>query len=234
MSAELAPLATPQFLDLNGNPLSGGLLYTYEAGSTTPKAVYKNLAADDPHSNPIILNSRGEPPTDLRVFSGSYKFVLNDSSDVTIWTRDNVQTIADIISSTGALAVNNNLSDLNNVATAKINLGIDPLSTATEFAVTNGQSASNLAGMSFDGDVFSSIKMEAEIIRGTTVFANVPLAMQYLNSTWRVILGANLSNELHGVTFSVSQTTTVGQLRAALNSGTGDGTIKIKTLSFAA
>ena len=64
--------------------------------------------------------------------------------------------------------------------------------------------------------------------------ANLQVAMQYLNGTWRVLTGASVANEAHGVTFSVNQTTTNGQLRAALDSGAGSGDIKLKAVSFSA
>ena len=109
---------------------------------------------------------------------------------------------------------------------------VSGISNATlEFEVTDGQAATNLTGVTVLSTDYSSAKFEAEIIRGTTVFANVPLAMQYINSTWRVVVGGALSEEAHGVTFSVSGTTT-GQLRAALDSGAGNGTIKLKPIYF--
>lgn len=89
----LAPVAKLQFFDLNGDPLTGGKLYTYKAGTTTNKATYADATGDVSvlNTNPVILNSRGEP-TAGSVFlltDENYKFVLKDSSDVTIWTVDN-------------------------------------------------------------------------------------------------------------------------------------------------
>ena len=44
----------------NGDPLIGGKLYTYEAGTSTPAAAYHDAAATMPHQNPITLDDRGE------------------------------------------------------------------------------------------------------------------------------------------------------------------------------
>ena len=60
-----------------------------------------------------------------------------------------------------------------------------------------------------------------------TVLANGKIALQYVNSTWRIVQGGFITTSAYGVTFSVSQTTTVAQLRAALDSGAGNGTIKL-------
>lgn len=81
-----------QFFDNNGAPLSGGKIYTYEAGTTTPLASYTSSSGNTAHTNPIILNSAG------RVLNGGeiwvqlrlYKFTLETSTGVLIATYDNV------------------------------------------------------------------------------------------------------------------------------------------------
>jgi hypothetical protein len=80
-----------QFFDNNGVPLSGGKIYTYEAGTNTPLATYTSSAGNVAHTNPIILDSAGRVPggeiwNQLRL----YKFVLKTSTEVTIATYDNV------------------------------------------------------------------------------------------------------------------------------------------------
>lgn len=112
--------------------------------------------------------------------------------------------------------------------------GVDspPLATAfVEHDVTNGQSATNLSGETADGTVYTSVMFNYEIKRGTTVIANGQFAIQYLNGTWRVLMGQEIGTEVTGVTFSVTQATTVAQLQAALDSGAGDGTIKLNRIN---
>ena len=77
-----------QFFDSSGNPLSGGKVYTYDAGTSTPRNTYTDQGAGTPNANPVILDSRGEASI---WFSGSYKVVLKTSADVTIYTVDNIQ-----------------------------------------------------------------------------------------------------------------------------------------------
>lgn len=86
--AELAPLAKQRFFDANGDPLAGGKLYTYEAGTSTPKVTYVDRAGVTTNANPIILDANGE--CDIWITSGFYKFVLKDSDDVTQWTEDQI------------------------------------------------------------------------------------------------------------------------------------------------
>lgn len=80
-----------QFFTDDGVPLSGGLIYSYAAGTTTPKTTYTSSAGNTAHPNPIILNSAGRVPGgEIWLTLGSYKFVLATSNNVTIATYDNV------------------------------------------------------------------------------------------------------------------------------------------------
>ena len=96
MAVNLSPIggAGWQFLDNNGSPLTGGKLYTYAAGTTTPVATYTSSSGGTAHSNPIILDSAGRVPGgEIWITVGtSYKFVLKDSTDVLIGTYDNISS----------------------------------------------------------------------------------------------------------------------------------------------
>src|SRR3954470_6454503 len=77
MAVRLSPVYQEATLDTNGNPWSNAKLFTYVAGSSTKQTTYKDSAAGTPHTNPIILNARGEPPAPIWITSGvAYKFVL--------------------------------------------------------------------------------------------------------------------------------------------------------------
>lgn len=89
MTASLMPNAKQQYFTANGVPLSGGLLYTYAAGTTTPKVTYSDAAGTTPNANPVVLDSRGEATV---FWDGAYKVVLKDSLGATIYTQDNVTT----------------------------------------------------------------------------------------------------------------------------------------------
>lgn len=85
------PLQGPKFraFNANGDPLSGGKLYSYAAGTSTPLDTYTTRAGTIANTNPVILNANGE--ADVWTATGVlYKFVLKDASDVTQWTVDNV------------------------------------------------------------------------------------------------------------------------------------------------
>ena len=86
--ATISPVPFLQFIDANGAPLAGGKLYTYAAGTTTPLATYTTYAGTTPNANPVILDSAGRASVWLG--AGSYKFVLKDSTDVLVYTTDNI------------------------------------------------------------------------------------------------------------------------------------------------
>lgn len=83
--------AGAQFFDNNGNPLAGGLIYTYAAGTTTPAATYTSSDGLTANANPIVLDSAGRTPAQIWLTAGSsYKFVLQTSLGVLIKTDDNI------------------------------------------------------------------------------------------------------------------------------------------------
>ena len=101
-TVNLSPIGNDApFLDSSGNPLSGGLLYTYTAGSSTPETTYTTSAGSVSNANPIVLNSGGYPASAGNVVSiwltqgTSYKFVLKTSAAVEVWSRDNIYGIND-------------------------------------------------------------------------------------------------------------------------------------------
>lgn len=73
--------------DTSGQPLNAGKVYTYAAGTTTPKATYTISDKSVSAANPIILDSNGKSTIWA---DGSYKFVIKDSSDNTLYTYDNL------------------------------------------------------------------------------------------------------------------------------------------------
>lgn len=89
-----SPLGVPVFraYDANGDPLAGGLLYTYEAGTSTPLATYPTymdaLAGTNANANPVVLSAEGS--AQVWVQASFYKFVLKTSGGTTLYTQDNV------------------------------------------------------------------------------------------------------------------------------------------------
>lgn len=88
----LSPVPVQRFYDNGGNPLVGGKLFTYQAGTTTKQSTFTDSTGVTPNANPTILDYRGEarvwiPP------NVAYKYVLAPSTDTDpptapIWSVD--------------------------------------------------------------------------------------------------------------------------------------------------
>ncbi len=95
MAFSLSPIGNEQQANSNGAPLSGGLLYTYLAGSTTPAPTYTDSTGTTPQANPVVLNTLGRPTDPVWLTDGvAYKFVLTSSTGVAQWTIDNIKGVS--------------------------------------------------------------------------------------------------------------------------------------------
>lgn len=92
MAFNLMPMPKQAFhaVDASGRyvPIVGGKVYTYQAGTTTPKATYTDSTGGTAQANPVVLDARGEASVWLA--DGLYKIVLKDANDAEIWTVDGV------------------------------------------------------------------------------------------------------------------------------------------------
>jgi hypothetical protein len=106
--AALTPVPKIQFFAANGEPLVGGKLYSYAAGTTTPLVTYTDQAATSANTNPVILDSRGE--ANVWLGTGPYKLRLTTATDVDIWTVDDIysegaQSMQELLSASGSSLV---------------------------------------------------------------------------------------------------------------------------------
>lgn len=104
MAVQQAPPPEWFFLNASGAPASGWHLFTYAAGTTNKLATFTDSTGVTPNSNPIVLDSRGQPsaaglPVSVWLTSGTaYKFVLDsgtsDPPTNIVWTVDSVIGVA--------------------------------------------------------------------------------------------------------------------------------------------
>lgn len=124
-----------QFFDNNGVILSGGKIYTYAAGTTTPQTTYTNASGVTPHANPIILDSAGRVPGgEIWLANGiTYKFVIETATAILIGTYDNVTGINDFSLLTPLV-----FNATGNGAQVNFSLATTPTSENTTNAYING------------------------------------------------------------------------------------------------
>ena len=94
-SVLLSPVGNgQQFFDNNGIPNAGGLIYTYQAGSSTLLTTYTTVNGNIANTNPIVLDAYGRTPSEIWMQTGySYKFIIQTASAVTLQTLDNLYPI---------------------------------------------------------------------------------------------------------------------------------------------
>ena len=176
--------AGAQFSDANGAPLSGGLIYTYEAGTTTNAVTFTSRTGLVNNTNPIVLDSAGRTPAEIWLTGGSlYKFVLKDSALVQIGSYDNIPAINDVttVSNLITVAGTNTLTGLGSPAvvaytagsqysflpqnnnTGAVTINIDTLGakSITKFGTTalaaNDLIAGSFAIVEYDGTQFQLV-----------------------------------------------------------------------------
>jgi hypothetical protein len=104
MSVNLSPIGNGiNFLTNTGLPLAGGLLYTYQAGSSTPLTTYTTINGTVANSNPIVLGTDGRLPSEMWLTYGYfYKFVLEDANSNLIASYDNIYGILGTVPATSS------------------------------------------------------------------------------------------------------------------------------------
>lgn len=87
--ATVLPFVPAQWFTSAGDAvLSGGQLWFYEVGTTTPKEVYSDYEATTPHAQPVVLSASGKATVFLG--AGGYKVVLKDAFGAVMDTVDGV------------------------------------------------------------------------------------------------------------------------------------------------
>lgn len=82
MAGSISLSLTQRYDKTSHEPLDGGLLYFYAAGTTTPQSAYQDISLTIPWPNPITLDSGGNVPQ-LFFDDGYVKFRLANAAGVT-------------------------------------------------------------------------------------------------------------------------------------------------------
>lgn len=185
--------AGAQFFDNNGVPLNGGLIYTYDAGTTTPATTYTSSSGATNNTNPIVLDSAGRTPAQIWLTAGaSYKFVLQTSAGVTIKTDDNIYASYELTKEVGVtvgqggnqiatnVAVGNTALDSNTTGTNNTAVGYDAM-TATTDGIQNSAFGAGALDANTGGDYNTALGYNA-LTTATTANYNTGIGYRALNA----------------------------------------------------
>lgn len=123
--ANLCPFR--QFVDADGAPLAGGLIYTYITRSSTPKTTYTDSEAGTSLSNPIVLDSAGCANIWMDTDT-TYRLIIKDADGNQIGsTIDDVSPIVLLAASTGGSNID--ITGFAIITTANGNINLTPNGT---------------------------------------------------------------------------------------------------------
>src|SRR6187402_1538029 len=83
-SAGLYPLSNQERFYENGKALSGGKLYLFDGGTSTPRVGYRDSSLTTPHTNPILLDASGAFPL-IYLADGFYRQRLTTKTGVQVF-----------------------------------------------------------------------------------------------------------------------------------------------------
>lgn len=174
-TAGLLPQPKQQYLDENGNPLSGGKVYNYVPNTTTPKTTWSNSNASTPNSNPVILDSAGRGTI---YGTGNYRQVVKTAGDVT--------KLDGVTASVGTSSTY--VTDLAPLGTI---IPLTGLTVPTNYVLANGQAISRTTY----ADYFTSVTI---VQNGTCVASSSTISG--LADTSNIRVGANFEASCLGAT----------------------------------
>lgn len=125
-------LPKPTAFNSDGITIPGARLYFYDAGTTDAKTVYQNSGLSISHAQPVEADSAGRFPV-IYLPTGTYKVILKDASDATIYTADNMDS--GLPAGAGALPIANGGTGATDAAGARTNLGA---ASATDLSTLEG------------------------------------------------------------------------------------------------
>ena len=92
MAGTLTPTPYQTVLDADGVSVSGALIYTYTAGTTTPATTYTTSALAVANANPIVADSAGRYVAYLPA-GANMKFLFKTAAGATIEEQDNILSV---------------------------------------------------------------------------------------------------------------------------------------------
>lgn len=228
--ASLMPQGKQQYFDSNGNNLSGGKVFAYAAGTSTPLDTFSDQAGTIPNTNPVILNARGE----ATIFWGSsaYKVVLKDSSDVEIWTQDNLRVavsfsdLASTASGNGASLVG--IQDVGGyysgttTESALQSIGAnlrEKLTAARTYYVRTDGSDSNNGLADTSVGAFLTLQKAANVIRDAIDLNGYDVTVQVRNGTYTGGVGVSAPWVGKGDVYFIGDTTTPSNVVVSVTGG---------------
>jgi hypothetical protein len=215
--------AGAQFFDDNGSPLTGGKVYTYAAGTTTPLATYTTSAGTVANTNPIILDAAGRTANETWLAVGTlYKFVVKTSADVLIGTYDGLPAINDPYSINALLGSITGTNAIAAVATPSITA----YATGAMYSFVAANTNTAAATLSIDGLAAKSItKNGSATLTAGDIQAGKLTLVQYDGTTFQL-----MNNIVYGGSIANGNIVSLSTPLGVANGGTGLSTLTVNSV----
>ncbi len=241
-----------QLEDSEGNPLSGGKIFTYLTGTTTNATTYKDYAGNANHANPIELDGNGMPDGGSVLIwvdqDIEYTFVIKDSTETTTYkTIDHLvglfNPVTDVYTSgsfrmeddTGILDENNNeILTFNHVASAVNYVDIENSATGTGPTLAAKGSDTNI-DMNLEAKGTGSVVINGIAITGAMLrnyIDGLGMTNNASDPDHDMDFAAGAAADSTNATTIVNTGTITKRLDAAWTAGTGNGGLP-NTVSYA-
>ena len=188
-------------LDDNGVPVAGALVYTYSAGTSTPKATFVDYNSGIYNTNPVVCDSAGR--AELWLDAGLYKLVITDGIDNIIKVVDGVGT-----GGAGTLVVNTTIGTTDSIRA---------LSAASATTVTSlgYRTVSDNAGGTYRWVAAATGGDNGIVIDGNTTYGSagrwVRLYQGDIDPRWYGAYGNGTDSDSAYVTLAVTYAKTQGK-----------------------
>lgn len=209
--------AGAQFFDSNGAPLSGGLLYTYAAGTTTPASTYTSSSGAFFNANPIVLDAAGRTPNEIWLEGGTlYKFVLKDSTFVQIGSYDDIPAVNDPTTTNNLITVTGT-----NTLTGLAIPALEGYTAGAQYSFIAQNTNSGAVTINIDGLGVKSITKAGTVSLGAgDIVAGAAYIIFYDGTRFQLMTRTSASQLVVGTTAQRPSPATTGMIRQ--NSTTGN------------
>jgi len=207
MTVAISPLFNnPQYFDNDGNPLSGGKIFQYEAGSfSVQQTTYSDAAGATPNPNPIVLNSSGRSATELYLTNGvAYNLVLKMPDGTTILTySDNVVGVQPVSAGVAGINVWNTVTE--NIGWVSPTQFLVATNQTLQFAVGN-RARLQLTDQTYRYGTVTAVSFVSPNTQVTIVNDSGTLPNDLIHAAWSTLVSWGKTVDAAGVSYVPSFT----------------------------
>ena len=177
-----SPIPKWTITDANGEPIVGGTVEFFEAGTSTPKDVYSDAARSISAGDTLTTDALGQIGPVYLDTEEATKAVCKDADGVTLWTVDSITPPG---GATGAAATSGISRAISPLDYGAVGDGTSDESSEVQQAITAGSGAGfiDLAGKTYRCDSALTVPTGTRIVNGTLDFSQMSSGAACISAT---------------------------------------------------